>query len=76
MGNYVELNNDEIVLKPAPYRNDFLHEVDIIEDVMIGCNVNAFEPRTPQDFTVGRLLPLTEFSRKAKKSIYKGLRIH
>ena len=66
MGNYVEINNDEIVLKPAPYRNDFLHEVDIIEDVMIGCNVNAFEPRTPQDFTVGRLLPLTEFSRKAK----------
>ena len=33
---------------------------------MIGCNVSAFEPRTPQDFTVGRLLPLTEFSRKAK----------
>ncbi|MCQ2576745.1 MAG: phenylalanine--tRNA ligase subunit beta, partial [Treponema sp.] len=44
----------------------FLHEVDIIEDVMIGCNVAAFEPRTPQDFTVGRLLPITEFSRKAK----------
>ena len=55
-----------ITLSPAPYRNDFLHEVDIIEDVMIGCNVSAFEPRTPQDFTVGRLLPLTEFSRKAK----------
>ena len=55
-----------ITLSPAPYRNDFLHEVDIIEDVMIGCNVAAFEPRTPQDFTVGRLLPLTEFSRKAK----------
>ena len=66
MGNYVETNNDEITLKPAPYRNDFLHEVDIIEDVMIGCNVSAFEPRTPQDFTIGRLLPLTEFSRKAK----------
>ena len=66
MGNYVETNNQEITLKPAPYRNDFLHEVDIIEDVMIGCNVSAFEPRTPQDFTIGRLLPLTEFSRKAK----------
>ena len=55
-----------ITLSPAPYRNDFLHEVDIIEDVMIGCNISAFEPRTPQDFTVGRLMPLTEFSRKAK----------
>lgn len=66
MGNTVEIKGEEITLKPAPYRNDFLHEVDIIEDVMIGCNVAAFEPRTPQDFTIGRLLPLTEFSRKAK----------
>lgn len=56
----------EITLSPAPYRNDFLHEVDIIEDVMIGCNISAFEPRTPQDFTIGRLMPLTEYSRKAK----------
>ena len=55
-----------ITLSPAPYRNDFLHEVDIIEDVMIGCNISAFEPRTPQDFTIGRLMPLTEYSRKAK----------
>jgi len=66
MGNTIEVKGEEITLSPAPYRNDFLHEVDIIEDVMIGCNVAAFEPRTPQDFTVGRLLPLTEFSRKAK----------
>ncbi|MDY2840922.1 MAG: phenylalanine--tRNA ligase subunit beta [Treponema sp.] len=66
MGNTIEVNGEEITLSPAPYRNDFLHEVDIIEDVMIGCNVAAFEPRTPQDFTVGRLLPITEFSRKAK----------
>ena len=66
MGSTVKINGDEIELSPAPYRNDFLHEVDIIEDVMIGCNVSAFAPRTPQDFTVGRLLPITEFSRKAK----------
>ena len=66
MGSTVETSGEEITLSPAPYRNDFLHEVDIIEDVMIGCNISAFEPRTPQDFTVGRLMPLTEFSRKAK----------
>ncbi len=66
MGSTVEVKGEEITLSPAPYRNDFLHEVDIIEDVMIGCNISAFEPRTPQDFTVGRLMPLTEFSRKAK----------
>ena len=66
MGSSVETNGEEITLTPAPYRNDFLHEVDIIEDVMIGCNVSSFEPRNPHDFTIGRLLPLTEFSRKAK----------
>lgn len=66
MGSTVEVKGEEITLSPAPYRNDFLHEVDIIEDVMIGCNISAFEPRTPQDFTIGRLMPLTEFSRKAK----------
>ena len=66
MGSTVKIDGDKIELSPAPYRNDFLHEVDIIEDVMIGCNVSAFAPRTPQDFTVGRLLPITEFSRKAK----------
>ena len=66
MGSTVEVKGEEITLSPAPYRNDFLHEVDIIEDVMIGCNISAFEPRTPQDFTIGRLMPLTEYSRKAK----------
>lgn len=60
-------NDDvEITLYPAPYRNDFLHEVDIIEDVMIGCDVSSFEPESPHDFTIGRLLPVTQFSRKAK----------
>lgn len=56
----------EFTLNPPPYRNDFLHEVDVIEDVMIGRNVETFEPEKPNDFTIGRLLPLTQFSRKAK----------
>ncbi|MDE5898068.1 MAG: phenylalanine--tRNA ligase subunit beta [Treponemataceae bacterium] len=56
----------EFVLSPAPYRNDFLHEVDIIEDVMIGAGLENFAPEQPSDFTIGRLLPITELSRKAK----------
>ncbi|MFA6857255.1 MAG: phenylalanine--tRNA ligase subunit beta [Treponema sp.] len=56
----------EFTLSPPPYRNDFLHEVDIIEDVMIGRDVETFKPEKPNDFTIGRLLPLTQFSRKAK----------
>ncbi len=56
----------EYTLSPAPYRNDFLHEVDVIEDVMIGTCLETYEPETPNDFTIGRLLPITNYSRKAK----------
>ena len=53
-------------VSPPPYRNDFLHEVDVIEDVMIGMELSAFPPEKPRDFTIGRLSPVTIFSRKAK----------
>ena len=56
----------EYTLSPAPYRNDFLHEVDVIEDVMIGTKLETYTPETPNDFTIGRLLPITYYSRKAK----------
>lgn len=65
----VETNEEsdiEFTVYPAPYRNDFLHEVDIIEDVMIGADLDSFEPLNPNDFTIGRLLPITYLSRKAK----------
>lgn len=66
MGSSVEINGDTLILSPAPYRNDFLHEVDIIEDVMIGSGLETFAPEKPNDFTIGRLLPITNYSRKAK----------
>lgn len=60
-------NDVEFVLNPPPYRNDFLHEVDIIEDVMIGVGLDNFKPIRPSDFTVGQLSDVTLFSRKAKE---------
>lgn len=66
MGVEAKVEGDVITVTPPPYRNDFLHEVDIIEDVMMGRGVTSFTPETPSDFTIGRLLPLTLFSRKAK----------
>lgn len=60
-------NDVEFVLNPPPYRNDFLHEVDIIEDVMIGVGLDNFKPVRPSDFTVGQLSDVTLFSRKAKE---------
>ena len=60
-------NDVEFTLNPPPYRNDFLHEVDVIEDVMIGVGLDYFKPVRPSDFTVGQLSDVTLFSRKAKE---------
>ncbi|MDR2078835.1 MAG: phenylalanine--tRNA ligase subunit beta [Treponema sp.] len=52
---------------PPEYRNDFLHAADVAEDVMIGRTLNSFKPERPRDFTVGRLTPVTYFSRRVKE---------
>jgi phenylalanyl-tRNA synthetase beta chain len=52
---------------PPEYRNDFLHAADVAEDVMIGRTLNSFKPERPRDFTVGRLTPITYFSRRVKE---------
>jgi len=52
---------------PPEYRNDFLHAADVCEDVMIGRSLGSFKPERPSDFTIGRLLPVTLFSRQVKE---------
>lgn len=72
MGNTVSVEGDKFTVQIPPYRNDFLHQVDIIEDVMMGMELSSFPPEKPRDFTIGRLSPVTLFSRKAK-SLLVGL---
>ncbi|MDR3248382.1 MAG: phenylalanine--tRNA ligase subunit beta [Treponema sp.] len=52
---------------PPEYRNDFLHAADVAEDVMIGRGLGSFKPQRPRDFTIGRLSPITSFSRRVKE---------
>jgi len=66
MGSSVTIHGQYVSVDPPPYRNDFLHPVDIVEDVMIGCGMDAFKPERPKDFTIGRLSPIELFSRRAK----------
>jgi phenylalanyl-tRNA synthetase beta chain len=54
------------------YRNDFLHAADVMEDIMMGRGLSSFRPERPRDFTVGRLTPLTLWSRRIKE-IMTGL---
>lgn len=66
MGSRVETHGQYVTVFPPEYRNDFLHPVDVVEDVMIGYGMAAFKPERPRDFTIGRLSPIELFSRKAK----------
>jgi phenylalanyl-tRNA synthetase beta chain len=68
MGSKVEVSGDSLIVAPAEYRNDFLHPVDVMEDVLIGIGMEHFKPERPRDFTIGRLSPMELFSRKAKLS--------
>jgi phenylalanyl-tRNA synthetase beta chain len=58
-----------VIAEPPEYRNDFLHAADVAEDVMIGRTLASFKPERPRDFTVGRLSPVTVWSRKVKETM-------
>jgi len=66
LGSRVEIHGQYVSAWPAEYRNDFLHQVDLIEDVLIGIGMENFAPERPRDFTIGRLTPIEIFSRKVK----------
>ncbi|MDR0643514.1 MAG: phenylalanine--tRNA ligase subunit beta [Treponema sp.] len=62
-----ETEGEGVRVFPPEYRNDFLHAADIAEDVMIGKGLATFAPAYPNEFTIGRLSPITVFSRKVKE---------
>ena len=61
------LEQDGVKAWPPEYRNDFLHAADVAEDVAIGRGLASFKPERPHAFTVGRLTPVTVFSRRVKE---------
>lgn len=66
MGTRVDIDGDTLVISPAPYRNDFMHPVDAIEEIMIGRGLDTFDPVLPEDFTVGRCTARELFARKVR----------
>jgi len=69
MGCSAEPHGQYVTVFPPEYRNDFLHPVDVIEDVMMGKGMSFFEPERPHDFTIGRLSRIESFSRRAKSTM-------
>jgi phenylalanyl-tRNA synthetase beta chain len=66
MGNKILEDKDSILLIPPEYRNDFMHPVDVVEEIMTGCGMKNFSPLMAEDFTIGRLTEEEEFSRKVR----------
>ncbi|MFA5468180.1 MAG: phenylalanine--tRNA ligase subunit beta [Sphaerochaetaceae bacterium] len=66
MGVFAITDEHKVYITIPEFRNDFLHPVDIVEDVMIGHGLNNFEVEMPSESTVGRLSAAEIFSRKVK----------
>jgi phenylalanyl-tRNA synthetase beta chain len=61
------VKEDGVRLFPPPYRNDFLHAADVMEEIMIGRGLGTFLPVRPKEATIGRLAPATLFGRRVKE---------
>ena len=58
--------DESVSVKLPPYRNDFMHAVDIVEDVAISRGYADFAPIMPSHFTVGGLTRLEELSDRVR----------
>lgn len=66
MGSRARVEGANLVVTPPPYRNDFLHAVDVVEEIAIGRGLSSFEPELPDEFTTGHLSAATRFNRAAR----------
>jgi phenylalanyl-tRNA synthetase beta chain len=66
MGSTVRVEGSRLVVSPPPFRNDFLHPVDVIEEIMIGRGMASFAPVMPREFTVGRITRDEEHARQVR----------
>lgn len=66
MGIHCVVDAERVYATVPEYRNDFLHPVDLVEDIVIGHGLEKFAPVLPSDFTIGRLTRTEELSRKVK----------
>ncbi len=65
-GHDAKAEGAAVVFTPPPYRNDFLHPVDVAEEAVIARGLASFEPMMPEDYTIGRLSDAEMFVRKVR----------
>ncbi len=69
MGSGVRVDGTRLTVSPPEFRNDFLHPVDAIEEIMIGRGMESFAPVMPKEFTVGRVTAATEYCRRVREQM-------
>lgn len=60
------VNDEEGIIFPPAYRNDFMHARDVIEDIIIGYGLNEISPSHDLDNTQGSLSPIESLSRRVR----------
>jgi phenylalanyl-tRNA synthetase beta chain len=58
----IELKSGKVKVKYPAYRNDIMHQRDVIEDIAIAYDINNIEPEPPEISTIGGADPKEEFS--------------
>lgn len=58
-GNQAAANASIFKVSTLPYRQDYMHAVDAVEDLAIAIGYNHFEPIMPERFTVGSMQSMT-----------------
>jgi phenylalanyl-tRNA synthetase beta chain len=66
-GYEVSAGKGVVKAKLPPYRQDLMHEMDVVEDVAMSCGYGSFAPEMPAQFTVGGLSRIEQTSDRARE---------
>jgi phenylalanyl-tRNA synthetase beta chain len=66
-GCEVKLGRRQTKVSTAPYRQDYMHPVDAIEDLAIAVGLNNLEPIWPERFTPGHLQAMTVLEDRVRE---------
>lgn len=61
--------DEPLAVSVAAYRNDIMHEVDLIEDIAIAYGYHNIQPTLVPSFTAGQSIPLNDRSRTAAQAL-------
>ncbi len=65
-GLEASVSGGTFTVEAPPYRMDYLHAVDAVEDFAMSRGYDQFSPLMPEEFTVGRLDAKTELADRAR----------